>query len=52
MNENWTMLPLTLAQAKKKHEALEKHRSECNYSDGFLNGFVRANELFSKNENK
>jgi LmbE family N-acetylglucosaminyl deacetylase len=42
----WSTFVLAAAQEDKKYEALEKHRTQCVYSDPYLTSFVRSNELF------
>ena len=42
----WESHPLTKEQTKAKETALRAHRSQMNYSKGFMLSFVRANELF------
>ena len=43
---NWAIHPLTGDQAQAKEAALRAHRSQMDYSKGFMLSFVRANELF------
>lgn len=42
----WTMFGLTRRQVSGKHDALEQHKSQAEYSENYLLSFVRQTELF------
>jgi hypothetical protein len=42
----WYTSHLTDEQIRRKHAALQKHQTQINMSAGYLNSFVRTNELF------
>jgi LmbE family N-acetylglucosaminyl deacetylase len=44
--EPWATLNLSPEETRRKHAALQAHRTQCEYSGHYLFSFVRANELF------
>lgn len=44
----WMSVPLNAAQIKAKHEALTRYQSQVHVMRWFLDGFVKANEVFSR----
>ena len=42
----WQTFPLTIGQVERKQAALQAHRSQVKSNRGYLESFVRANELF------
>jgi hypothetical protein len=42
----WRLSPLTPAEIDRKAAALQEHRTQYKMSAGYLNSFMRANELF------
>jgi LmbE family N-acetylglucosaminyl deacetylase len=44
----WMTLPLSRAEAHAKHDALRRYQTQMHVMRWFLDGFARANEVFSR----